>query len=231
MHIEDENHDVFANEEETLEETTENEVDPKEEESKEDQGDKEEEETPASKETEVDKSEKLIPESRLKAALKEQEASFNRKLAELVPAKEAPDRDEDPVAYDKHQRLEISRDIMRESHDDFDDKINHFVEMAKVNPALNDIVANHRMPAKMAYDLAKQDLELKELQEMKNSPEYKAFQEFKKTGGKTETTTAEKLTSRTKVPNLNRSATAVDPKGRKSSENDDDLFKGHYSVG
>lgn len=226
MHIEDENHDVFTTEEEAPEETT---LDSQEEEAEEEQGEQEEE-TPASKETEVDKSEKMIPESRLKAALKAQEDNFNRKLAEALPPTPAPDRDEDPDSYDRHQRLEISRDIMRESHEDFDDAINHFVEMAKINPSLNDIVANHRMPAKMAYDLAKKDLELKEVQDFRNSDEWKAFQEFKKSGGKAETT-AEKLTSRPKVPNLNRSATNVKPDARKSSDNDDDLFSGHYSVG
>lgn len=200
-------------------------------------------EPPAAEDTKSDKSEKMIPEHRFKAALKDvteklQEAQ--QKIA-AMEAKPAPDRASDPDGYDRYMRIETSKAIMRDAFPDYDEKIIHFQEMAKVNPVLNDVVANHQAPAKMAYDLAKRDLEIQELSKTKDSDEWKEFQEWKSkqkkeaTSGSADTAAQLKAGNKAvevaaKVPNLNRTATSVSSKEKPSSNEDDDLFKGHFSV-
>ena len=183
--------------------------------------------------------EKMIPETRFKAALKDVTSKWEaaeRKLAELS-AVPVPDRATDPDGYDRHIRIETSKAIMSETFADYDDMIEHFQEMATSNPELNTIVGNHKLPAKMAYDLAKKDKEIRELSEMKNSDDWKQFQEWKKskTVQPAQTTTATQLVKKTqenvtlKVPNLNRTTNASPNRNiRKSNDTDteDDLFKG-----
>ena len=217
--VEEEN--APAETEEQKEETSDDES---EEETEEESTDETEEEADPSGEAETATNEKMIPESRFKAALKDIQEKLDSALQENAKYKAvpAPDRNTDPDGYEKHLRLEMSKSLMREFKPDYEDVIKHYQEMAKVNPSLNQMVADAELPAKFAYDLAKRDMEIRELTEDRNSDEWKEFQEFKKNKGKK--SVAEELASPTntaaKLPkNLNR-ATASKPKANSSSDED-----------
>lgn len=134
MPIEDENQDVFSKEEETSEEETveESTEEKEDEETTEETKGEEEEETPASEDDKENKSEKLIPESRLKAALTDQESRLRRELTQ-TPI-QAPDRNTHPEEYENHMRMEFSREAMRDAHPDYEEKILHYIEMEKSKP-------------------------------------------------------------------------------------------------
>lgn len=200
----------------------------------------EDEEPPSSEEKDEEaekakKSEKMIPESRLKAAIKDVNSQLEEARQELaqLKAKPAPNRDEDPDGYELHNRIEISKQIMRDAYPDYNDKIAKYQQMVKDNPSLNVAVAAHPNPAKYAYDIAKKAIEIEELTALRDSPDWKKFQEWKKeqkaaeeraekVDKALEASTNEKPTSR-KPPNLNR-ATDVSRSVKKSSD-DDVLFK------
>lgn len=179
------------------------------------------------------KGQKMIPEHRFKAALKAvTEERDNLKAANArYTAEPIPDRNTDPQGYDLHTRMEASKAVMREMRDDYQVVINHYAEMAESNPLLNQAVAGHPLPAKLAYDIAKKDLEIKEALAVKGSDEWKEFQEFKKT--KTTAASAESKLGKAvaqglrTVPNLNRLTSASPNKNsRRDSSDDDELFKG-----
>lgn len=188
-----------------------------------------------------DKGQKMIPEHRFKAALKkvtdELEEKTNKlkeyeKPAEVV----APDKDTDPEGHDLHIRMEASKSVMMEMKPDYQEVIDHYAEMAADNDLLNQAVAKHPLPAKLAYDIAKRDLEIKDALKLKDSDEFKEFQEWKKTkavatAAKTEEeqNLGNKINRGLKaVPNLNRSTNASPNRNvrRNSASEDDDLFKG-----
>lgn len=200
-------------------------------------------ETPAAGDSAVSTAEKMIPESRLKAAVKDVNDRLIQTQRELAAMKEqpAPDRLKDPDGYDRDYRIKMSRNVVSKVYKDYDVKIAHFQEMAKREPSLNAIVANNDIPAQMAYDLAAKDMELTELEGLRDSPDWKEFQEYKasKAAGKNATLgavqdTATQLGGKnaadaaSKVPNLNRNAPSL--KGAPRQE-DSDLFKDHYSTG
>lgn len=177
------------------------------------------------------KAEKMIPESRLKAAINDVNSKLEKVTQEnaelrarFVPAEEVPDAQSQPDEYAAHIRLKTSRSIMASTHEDYEDKIAHYQEMAKVNPALNEMVRNHEMPAKLAYDLATRDLEIKELSKLKDDPEYKEFKEWKKQRATTKATGTETLSLAQKLPkNLNR-ATSVNRTRINRQEDEDDYL-------
>jgi len=198
-----------------------------------DEGEENDEETPASEEDPKNtKAEKLIPESRLKAAVKDVTEERDRLRAELEQknAKPAPDPNVDPEGAELHDRIEISKAMCRDVYSDYDEKAKYFNDvMLPANPALANAVAAHRTPAKLAYDLAKKAMEIDEITKVKDSPEWKAFQEFKKNGGKTvgdrltEGAKKKTVSAANKVPNLNKKASANPNRGKQSDE-DDSLF-------
>ena len=176
---------------------------------------------------------KMIPEHRFKAALKEANEKYEALAQEnaALKATPIPDKATDPEGHALHIRMEASKEVMREMKPDYETVIKHYVEMAKGNPDLNQKVADAPLPAKFAYDLAKKDMELRELAAMKDSPEYKEFQEWKKTKAAPATPEAEQskvnkqvTDGLSKVPNLNR-ATNVTKSNAKIQE-DDGLFEG-----
>lgn len=226
MNEEETNFDPFDETADTTVEEVEEEVEETEEDPKgeTEESDDEDESTDESEEEEEGASEKMIPESRFKAAIKDVQDKLDAALQENAKYKTTPtpDRDSDPDGYEKHLRLEMSKTLMREFKEDYVEVITHYQEMAKVNPHLNDMVAAHELPAKLAYDLAKRDMEIRELTEARNSNEWKEFQEFKKNKGKA--TVADDLASPTskavKLPkNLNR-ATAAKPRADNQSDED-----------
>lgn len=202
--------------------------------SKDETGEEETTEPPSEEKDKSAKPEKMIPESRLKAALKDYEAKLDAANQELsqFKASPVPDKDKDPEGYNLHLRMETSKAVMREFATDYDDVIKHYAEMAESNPYLNEAVAKHPIPAKYAYDIAKKDMEIRELSALKTSDEWKQFQEFKKQqaaqsaaneNSKASSAVTKALTS--KVPNLNR-ATDVSSKGKSKVSDDDELFAG-----
>lgn len=52
---------------------------------------------------------------------------------------------------------DMSEDMMRSSHADYDETIGHFSEMVKANPALVNQLRQSSNPAKFAYEVAKKD--------------------------------------------------------------------------
>lgn len=171
--------------------------------------------------------EKMIPEHRFKAALKDVSDKLTLAQQELAELKAAPipDKEKDPEGYEVHTRIEISKQIMRDNVADYDEVIQHYVEMVKEAPHINTLVMNHKNPAKHAYDLAKKDLEIRELTTLKSSDEWKEFQEYKKARSlETASKVVEKpVEKQQKIPNLNR-ATNVNRQFDK--KDDDDLFAG-----
>lgn len=163
---------------------------------------------------------KFIPEHRFKAALKkvtdELEATKG-KLAEHEKPEPipVPDKDTDPDGHALHTRMEASQMVMRDLVPDYQEKIDHFAKMAESNPLLNQAVAAHAIPAKLAYDIAAKDLEIKEALNIKGSDDWKKFQEWQKTQKEQPQVDEQaKLGEKVKnglgrtVPNLNRSTNA-----------------------
>lgn len=180
---------------------------------------------------------KTIPMKQFKAALKQvatERDAANARLAEIEASNNPPpDRDKDPNGYDLHVRMETSKAIMVDAYPDYNEKIAHYQEMAKLNPLLNQAVASAAAPAKYAYDLAKKDMELREVQTALTSGEFAKFKEWQKQQANPQTPNAKNnaggigkqlVSGKSKVPNLNSKADRSNVQD-KSSE-DDDLFAG-----
>lgn len=207
-------------------------------------GEKQETEaTPAeAQDGEKDQSDKMIPEHRFKAALKDVTDRLDAAQAELAQMKQqpAPDRNADPDGYDLHIRVETSKAIMAETHEDYNEVMQRYIEMEKANPAIAQVVAAHQLPAKYAYDLAKKDMEIRELSTLKTSDEWAEFQAFKKmkaenaekeaqaavAAAKQEQQKQTKTEAISKVPNLNRATDVSTAKDQNTSTEDDELFAG-----
>lgn len=184
------------------------------------------------------KGQKLIPEHRFKAALKSATDRAEKAEAEAAklntPQIEIPDKETDPEGYAQHIRMEASVSIMREMRSDYQEVINHYAELAKSNPLLDQAVTADPLPAKLAYDIAKRDLEIKKVDEVLKSGEWDKFQAWKAEQAKNpadpknpqDKSVATKLQA---VPNLNRSTNASPNRNvRKVSngDNDDALWAG-----
>lgn len=182
------------------------------------------------------KGQKLIPEHRFKAALKS--ASERAEKAEAALAERdkvvipVPDKQSDPEGHARYVRMEASVEVMREMRPDYQEVIEHYAEMARDNPLLDQAVDAAPLPAKLAYDIAKKDLEIKEALKLKDTDEWKEFLEFKKSKA-AQTTTKEETSLNKKVseglravPNLNRSTNAAPSRNIRnaSSDNEDSLF-------
>jgi len=231
----DENHDPFEEVTEVQESQEEAQADTEKEESaeettQEDSGEQENAETPSATEEVKDKTEKMIPESRFKAAIKDVTAERDELRAKLASQQPIPDKETDPEGYDLHLRIETSKEIAQEIYPDYSEKIAYYQEMAKENPYLNQQVAAAKNPAKFAYDLATKAMEIAELATLKNSDDWKEFQKWKKEqrNSSKETTTKAQDTLNLKpqskvVPvNLNRVTNVA--KEKMSSVQEDDLF-------
>jgi len=175
---------------------------------------------------------KMIPEHRFKAALKQVNDELTQARQELATLKQVPvpDKATDPEGYDLHVRMEASKAIMVEMKPDYAEVIKHYKVLADANPEINVATSKHPIPAKFAYDLAKRDLEIRQIEELKNSPDWAEFQAWKnsgknpKTPGKDTSQVNVIAQSLSKVPNLNR-VTNVQNKASAKVE-DDGLFDG-----
>lgn len=185
-------------------------------------------EPPVAGDKKNDTAEKMIPESRFKAAIKDVSDKLEKAQSELNQMKATPPPDPvaDPEGHNLHLRVEISKQAMMDAYPDYAAKIAHFQALAKDSPHLNDAVAASKNPAKLAYDIAAKDMEIAELMELKGSDTWKKFQEFSKTQA-AEAKKAEEVQKKPvlalapKVPNLNRSP---DVSRSKEKSGDDDLF-------
>lgn len=188
---------------------------------------------PTEEEGKIEKTDgKMIPEHRFKAAIKQVTDELNTAKEKLQKYEElpVPDKDSDPEGHELHIRMEASKTIMREMVSDYDDVIAKYPAMAKVNPYLDQAVAESKNPAKFAYDLVKRSIEMDELKTLRDSPEWKEFLESRKNNNnpevskETATTVSKSLTQGiSKVPNLNR-ATDVGAKNKNVKQDDDDYL-------
>jgi hypothetical protein len=223
----EESDDVFKETEATTEEKEETKAEPeKEEEAEEETESGEEEESEGEERSEPPAEENEEEEGTVPVAALQSERQKRQALEERLAkyeAQEAPDKEKDPEGHERHMRMEMSRDLMRESHDDYDDLIAHYTEMEKANPALAQIVANDKNPAKLAYNLAKEDREIAKLQELSKSDDWKEFQKWKKAQPKESPEKPDRNKAALSVPNLNK-ATSV--KARPPKPEDENVFAG-----
>lgn len=186
-----------------------------------------------------DKGQKFIPEHRFKAALKSATERAEKAEAEAAklnapPPIEVPDKVADPEGHAQHIRMEASVSVMREMRSDYQEVINHYATLAKDNPLLDQAVTADPLPAKLAYDIAKRDLEIKKVDEVLKSGDWDKFQAWKAEQAKNPTDPKTKQPDAAAarlgaVPNLNRSTNASPNRNvrqNSNGDNDDDLFKG-----
>jgi hypothetical protein len=111
--------------------------------------------------------------------LKEYEDKFASQTKE--PTK-VPDVFEDQDGYTKYlseqvsqatwqARVDLTQELMRDRHEDYDEKEALFLQMANENPALLQDPAFTRNPAKFAYDTA---VKAQKFEQMQNVDEYEA---------------------------------------------------------
>jgi hypothetical protein len=112
---------------------------------------------------------------------KKKRQELERKLEE-VEKKPLPDAIDDPDGFASALReevattafgikTELSQDLMRELHDDYDEKEAAFMELAQDNPALIQELREASNPARFAYETATKHAEL---QQLKDIDTYKA---------------------------------------------------------
>lgn len=92
-----------------------------------------------------------------------------------VSAEDEPDLIDDPDGFKMSMErkmsdklLNMSVALMRDSHEDFDEMADHFVELAKEDSTLGDKMRSSANPAKFAYDYAKKNLEFEKV----TAPDY-----------------------------------------------------------
>ena len=144
-----------------------------------------EEETPASEEPEEPTAESGLQSALLAERRKRQD--LEARLREQEEREEVPDPTYDPEGYAKHMdaraeattrkiKIDLSRDLMLESHDDFEAKEVVFMDLLKLdengtprNVTLYEDFIKAPNPARFAYNAAKEHLEVEEIR----SPNYR----------------------------------------------------------
>lgn len=132
----------------------------------------------------------VLDERRKRQELEARLAEYESKKSEAEAVKR-PDILEDQEGAFRHtesqfaykilqERINLSRELMIDKHDDYEAMENVFVEIAKQNPLLVQEMNNSPNPAKFAYMKAKEHSDYVEY--TKNSSEFKAYLEAKKSG-------------------------------------------------
>lgn len=141
------------------------------------------EEPPSSKENEEPESwtkTAVIDERRKRQEFEKKYQELEAEIAALKQPRQQEAKVERPDVFDdaegafKHtekdfdrklfeQRVNITKEIVKEKHADFDDMERHFLEMSKSNQALIEKLVSVPNPARFAYETAKNDLEVKKL--------------------------------------------------------------------
>lgn len=182
----------------------------------------EEAETPAA---EDEKS--VIPVAALKSERQKRQAAERERdelKQRLSGDKEEPELSE--IIF--NERTNMSREIMLELKDDYEDMESLFIELAKEDNSLIEKMKKSPNPAKYAYNAAKEHLEIEELRKTKESEDWKAFQEWKKEQSKKppeETPQTRRNKAALSVPDLTK-ATAAKPKD--GDKEDDNVFRGAH---
>jgi len=118
---------------------------------------------------------------------REKRQAFEKKYNELLtqqakPQEPAPDILEDQEGFLKHftsqmqqerlsDRIELSQEVMRMQHEDYDEAEAAFMQMAQENPELGQQLAAAKLPAKFVYDTVKK---AEKLAAMENVDEWEA---------------------------------------------------------
>ena len=142
-----------------------------------------EQEEPQGSTTEPDKPEKtgevpiaaLLDEREKRQAYERELAQLKQQLAEKQTPAETPDPLDDTNGFVSHvmsqvekarlqDRVELSQEVMRMSHQDYDEAEAKFIAMANENPALIQEMHSTRLPAKFVYDTVKKAEKLEQLQ-------------------------------------------------------------------
>ena len=141
----------------------------------------------------------VLDERRKRQELEAKLAEYEKNLTKTEEVKR-PDVYEDPEGAFKHtesqfanallfERINLSRELMADKFEDYAAMENVFVEMVKSTPVPDGMVHPlvHEMnqsanPAKFAYNKAKEHSEYLDFQKTKDSEDYKAFLEARKSG-------------------------------------------------
>lgn len=116
----------------------------------------------------------VLDERRKRQAL-ERDLAAMRKAAEQQPKR--PDVFEDPDGAFRHEReqfaqqihatrLELTQELMRDAHTDYDELESEFIDLAKANPFLLQQLQQARNPARFAYETAKKARDAAALQDV-----------------------------------------------------------------
>lgn len=184
------------------------------------------EDTESEKESEVTPTEETSGEPWTKKAYldeKRKRQELEQRLEALEAGKrepeQAPDVFESQEAYTQYlqdqqrrlvgqAKLEISQDMMRSAHPDYDELESEFLEMAQGNPALAADLVKAANPARFAYETAMKARQAKELENIDSYKEKlraevkeQLLAEMKAEQEKTSTKEAEKLKA-TAAPSL-----------------------------
>lgn len=105
------------------------------------------------------------------------------------------------------ERINLSRELMLDKHEDYAEMETVFVDLARQNPHLVNEMNNSSNPAKFAYNKAQEHTAYQEYLKTKDSDDYKDYLEAKKSGAlierEVEDSPAEKRKkSAVKVPDL-----------------------------
>ena len=101
---------------------------------------------------------------------------YKAQMAEKAKV-ETPDVFEDQEAYTNHirsefdqklinQRVELSRDILKDQHKDYEAMEQAFIELASTTPGLKEQVLQQSNPAKFVYEQGKKHTQFKEMQDV-----------------------------------------------------------------
>lgn len=139
----------------------------------------EEEATTAPKEDEIEQAwtkAMALDERRKRQEAQKERDDYKAQLEEKAKV-DTPDVFEDQEAYTNHlrsefdqklinQRVELSRDILRDQHEDYDAMEQAFIELAGNTPGLREQVLQQSNPAKFVYEQGKKHTQFKEMQDV-----------------------------------------------------------------
>lgn len=140
----------------------------------------------------------------IEAKLREYESKANKQEQQV---EEGGEQQEIPVSsLILHERINLSRELMIDKHEDYEEMESVFVDMAKDNPMLVHQMNQSANPAKFAYNKAKEHSQYLEYQAIKDNEDYKAFIEARKSGAiqkpQVETESQKRNKSAIKMPDL-----------------------------
>jgi len=124
----------------------------------------------------------LLDEREKRQQYQQQLKDTQAQLQQMQQPREAPDLLDDQGGFVNHiqqqvdnqirsSAIQMSQEMMRSQHEDYEQVESKFLEMATANPELGAQMSNHPMPAKFVYDTVKN---AEQYADMQNVPAYKA---------------------------------------------------------